>query len=236
VDFAVLGPVEMMDGDRLLSVAGSRTRAVLAMLLAQAGQVVPAGQLIDELWPGLPADRAAATLQVRLSELRKVLRQAGEADRLITRAPGYQLRVGNAELDAARFEQLAAEGDAALADGDVDLAIRQLDEALSLWRGPAFADVEPSATVRSAADRLAELRLVALESRADALLAGGRHRELIAELEALTAAHPLRERFWYQRMLALYRSGRQADALRAYRDVRATLVDDLAVEPGARAA
>lgn len=205
---------------------------MLAMLLAHNGQVVPADKLTAELWPALAPERAAATLQVRLSELRKALRPAQADDMLTTRSPGYLLRVAPEDLDAARFEQLAARGEAALAEGDPEDAARQLDEALSLWRGPAFADADAAPSVRSAANRLSELRLAALESRAEALLACGRHRELIAELEALTAANPLRERFWYQRMLALYLSGRQADALRAYRDLRAVLVDELGVEPG----
>ncbi len=136
------------------------------------------------------------------------------------------------ELDALRFEQLAAEGDAALAAGDAATAAQRLDQALGLWRGPALADFDTVPSARAEAGRLEEQRLAALESRAEALLACGRHRDLIAELETLTAAHPLRERFWSQRMLALYRAGRQADALRAYRELRDILVAELAIEPG----
>ncbi len=161
-----------------------------------------------------------------------MLRSAGEADRLATRPPGYLLRVAPGESDALRFEQLMAEGDATLAAGDADTAARRLDEALGLWRGPALAGVAVAADVRAEASRLEEARLAAQESRAEALLACGRHRELIAELEALTAAHPLRERLWYRRMLALYRAGRQADALRGYRELRAILVGELGIEPG----
>ena len=213
-----------------LGLAGARTRAVLAMLLVHANQVVSSDRLIEELWPSQP--RAADSLQVRLSELRKALRSAGEADRLATRSPGYLLRVTPAELDALRFEQLAAEGNAALAAGDAATAAQRLDQALQLWRGPALADLDTAPFARAEAGRLEEERLAALESRAEALLDCGRHRELIAELETLTAAHPLRERFWLQRMLALYRAGRQADALRAYRELRAILIADLAIEPG----
>ncbi len=213
-----------------LGLAGARTRAVLAMLLVHANQVVSSDRLIEELWPGQP--RAADSLQVRLSELRKVLRSAGEADRLATRPPGYLLRVTPTELDALQFEQLAAEGNAALAAGDAVTAAQRLDQALQLWRGPALADLDAAPFARAEAGRLEEERLAALESRAEALLDCGRHRDLIAELETLTAAHPLRERFWLQRMLALYRAGRQADALRAYRDLRAILIADLAIEPG----
>ena len=136
------------------------------------------------------------------------------------------------ELDALRFERFAAEGDAALAAGDAATAAQRFDQALGLWRGPALAGFDAVPSARAEAGRLAEQRLAVLESRAEALLAGGRHRDLIGELEVLTAAHPLRERFWSQRMLALYRAGRQADALRAYRELRDILVTELAIEPG----
>jgi DNA-binding SARP family transcriptional activator/pimeloyl-ACP methyl ester carboxylesterase len=232
VEFGVLGPLEVTADGRPLELAGARTRAVLAMLLVHANQVVSSDRLTEELWPGHPVGKAADSLQVRLSELRKALRAAGEADRLATRPPGYLLRVAPRELDALQFEQLAAEGTAALAAGDAATAAQRLEEALGLWRGPALADVDTVPSVRTEAGRLEEERLAALESRGEALLECGRHRELIAELEALTAAHPLRERFWYLRMLALYRSGRQADALRAYGELRNILVADLAIEPG----
>jgi DNA-binding SARP family transcriptional activator len=230
VEFRVLGPLEVTADGQSLGLAGARTRAVLAMLIVHANQVVSSDRLIEELWPGQP--RAADSLQVRLSELRKVLRSAGEADRLATRPPGYLLRVTPTELDARQFEQLAAEGNAALAAGDPATAAQRLDQALQLWRGPALADLDAAPFARAEAGRLEEERLAALESRAEALLDCGRHRDLIAELETLTAAHPLRERFWLQRMLALYRAGRQADALRAYRDLRAVLIADLAIERG----
>ena len=229
MEFRVLGPLEVTAGGQSLTM-GARARAVLAMLLVHANQVVSSDRLMEELWPGQPG--AADSLQVRLSELRKALRSAGEADRLVTRPPGYLLRVTQGELDALRFEYLAAEGDKALAAGDAAAAARRLDEALALWHGPALAGVDTAPFARAASGRLEEQRLAALESRAEALLARGRHRDLIADLETLTAAHPLRERFWRQRMLALYRAGRQADALRAYRDLRATLIADLGIEPG----
>jgi len=228
----VLGPLEVTAGGRSLGLAGARTRAVLAMLLVHANQVIPSERLIEELWPGQAVDRAADSLQVRLSELRKALRAAGEADRLATRSPGYLLRVTPGELDSQRFEQLAAEGNAALAAGDAVTAAQRFDQALGLWRGPALAGFDAVPSARAEAGRLEEQRLAALESRAEALMACGRHRDLIAELETLTAAHPLRERFWFQRMLALYRAGRQADALRVYRELRDLLVAELAIEPG----
>jgi DNA-binding SARP family transcriptional activator/pimeloyl-ACP methyl ester carboxylesterase len=232
VEFRVLGPLEVMADRQSLRLAGARARAVLALLLVHANQVVSADRLIEELWPGQLAEKATDSLQVRLSELRKALRSAGEADRLVTQPPGYLLRVAPGELDALRFEQLAAEGDKALTAGDAAGAVQRLDQALVLWRGPALAGFETVPSAGAEAGRLEEQRLAALESRAEALLACGRHRDLIAELETLTAAHPLRERFWYQRMLALYRAGRQADALRAYLELRDLLVAELAIEPG----
>jgi len=232
MEFRVLGPLEVTADGQSLRLAGVRTRAVFAMLLMQANQVVSSDRLLEELWPGQPTDKATDSLQVRLSELRRALRLAGEADRLVTRPPGYLLRVAAGELDALRFEQLAAEGDAALAAGDAATAAVRLDEALALWRGPAMAGFDTVPSARAEAGRLEEQRLAALESRAEALLACGRHRDLIAELETLTMAQPLRERFWYQRMLALYRAGRQADALRTYRELRGILVAELAIEPG----
>ena len=231
VEFGILGPLEIAAGGQPLPVQGARTRAVLAMLLVHANQVVPADRLTAELWAGQPADRAAASLQVRVSQLRKALRAAGEADRLMTRPPGYLIRVTPGELDAPRFEHLARDGETALAAGDGALAARRLDEALGLWRGAALADVDDAPFAQAEARRLEERRLAALESRAEARLACGGHRELIGELETLTAAHPLRERLWAHRMLALYRAGRQAEALRAYRDLRAILTGELGIEP-----
>jgi DNA-binding SARP family transcriptional activator/pimeloyl-ACP methyl ester carboxylesterase len=232
VEFRVLGPLELISGGRPLAVGGTRTRAVLAMLLVSANRVVPADRIADELWPGHPSGRGAANLHVRLSELRRALKSVGEEDRLVTRAPGYLLRVADDELDLLRFAALAAAGRAALADGDAAGAVRLLTGALALWRGPALADLHDAEFARAERARLEEDRLGALEARLDAQLACGRHDELLADLEMLTAEHALRERFWAQRMLALYRSGRQADALRAYRDLRAVLVDQLGIEPG----
>jgi DNA-binding SARP family transcriptional activator/pimeloyl-ACP methyl ester carboxylesterase len=233
VRFGVLGPLEVTVGGQPLALHGARTRAVLAMLLAHPNHVVSAGRLTEELWPGQPADRATHSLQVRLSQLRQALRLAGEEDRLVTRSPGYLIRAAPEEVDATRFEQLAAEGAAALADGDPAAAARRLEAALSLWRGTAFADIETAPFAQAEASRLEEERLAALESRIEARLACGGHRELIAELDTLTSAHPLRERFWFQRLLALYRSGRQADALRVYRELRSILAEQLGIEPGA---
>jgi DNA-binding SARP family transcriptional activator/pimeloyl-ACP methyl ester carboxylesterase len=234
MEFSILGPVDVTVGGRSLELSGARARAVLATLIVHANHVVAAGQLLDELWPLQPADKALASLQVRLSELRKVLRSAADspgADRLTTRPPGYLLRVTEAELDSCRFTGLTAKAAGAMAGGDPAIALHCLDEALRLWRGPALAGID-APSVRTEAGRLEELRLAALEARAEALLECGKFGDAIAELETLTAAHPLRERLWSLRMLALYRAGRQADALRAYRDLRAILTAELAIEPG----
>jgi len=243
MEFSILGPVDVSVNGRSLELSGARSRAVLATLIVHANHVVAAEQLLDELWPLQPPDKALASLQVRLSELRKALRSAADppdtpgtqdmpaADRLSTRAPGYLLRVTPAELDSCRFTELTAKAADAMAGGDPAAALHCYDEALRLWRGPALAGID-APSVRIEAGRLEELRLAALEARAEALLECGKFGDAIVELETLTAAHPLRERLWSLRMLGLYRAGRQADALRAYRDLRAILADELAIEPG----
>jgi len=232
VEFGVLGPLEVTVAGQSVAIGGTRTRAVLALMLVNANRVVSADALADQLWPDLAADRAAANLQVRLSELRRALRSVGEAGRLETRPPGYVLHVGPDEFDVLRFEALFAAGRDALAAGNPDGAVRLLDQSLALWRGAALGDVDDTQFVSAEQARLEEERLGALEVRIDALLRCGRHQQTIAELEMLTTRHPFRERLWYQRLLALYRSGRQADALRAYRELRSALVDHLGIEPG----
>jgi DNA-binding SARP family transcriptional activator len=197
MEFGVLGPLEVTSGGRSLAIGGARTRGVLALLLTNANAVVSADRLAGELWPDLAPERAAANLQVRLSELRRALRSAGEADRLSTCRPGYRLRVTAEELDVLRFERLAAAGRAALAAGEATAAVRLLDQSLALWRGPALADLDELPFASAEQARLEEHRLDVVESRVDAQLACGRHQETVAELEALTTEHPLRERFWF---------------------------------------
>jgi DNA-binding SARP family transcriptional activator/pimeloyl-ACP methyl ester carboxylesterase len=232
VQFHLLGPLDVTHDGRTVAVGGPRTRAVLAMLLLDANRVVAADRLVDELWPEHGQQRGAANLQVRLSELRRALRSVGEGERLVTRPPGYVLRVAADELDVTRFEQLASAGRNALAAGDAARAVALLDRSLGVWRGPALADVGDGSSASIERARLEEERLTALETRIDAQLACGRHRGTIAELETLTAANPFRERFWCHRLLALYRCGRQAEALSAYREMRATLAEQLGIEPG----
>jgi DNA-binding SARP family transcriptional activator/pimeloyl-ACP methyl ester carboxylesterase len=235
VEFKILGDTQVLVDGCPLGVGGPRTRAVLAMLAVNAGKIVAADVLQDELWPGLPAERAAANLQVRMSELRGALRAAGQDQRLVTRPPGYILQAEAEEVDASCFEALLARGREALSSGGAQRAADHLRAALALWRGPALAGLADVPFARSEAARLDEARLEALELRIEAELACGGGAELVAELEALTARYPLRERLWAQLMLALYRAGRQADALRCYQDLRAALIGELGIEPGTEA-
>ena len=228
--FCVLGPLEAYADGRSVPVGGGRQRALLALLLVHVGEVVSRGRLIEELWAGEPPPGGSQSLDAYLSRLRRVFREAGAHDVLITRAPGYVVRAE--ETDARCFEALAAEGREALAAGEAGLATRVLAEALALWRGEAYAEVADEPWARAEAGRLAELRLSATEDRIEAELSLGHHLALVPELELLVAREPTRERLAGQRMLALYRSGRQADALAAYQATRRTLVEELGLEPG----
>jgi DNA-binding SARP family transcriptional activator len=238
VQFRILGPLEVLDDDgRLLVLGGAKQRALLAVLLLHAGQVASADRLIDELWGEEPPERARSVLQVYVANLRKVL-EPGRPKRtasslLRTQPPGYLLDLGGHALDLDRFERLVDEGRAALAAGQAPEASTLLREALGLWRGPALGDVALLGRGQGALAELEERRLAALEERIQADLALGRHRGLVGELEGLVAEHPLRERLWAQLMLALYRSGRQADALAAFQRARDKLVEELGIEPGA---
>ena len=213
MDFRLLGPLEVSDRDRALALGGVKQRSLLAVLLLQANELVSTDALIDRLWGAAPPATAAKSVQVHVSRLRKVL---GE-DRLATHGRGYVLRVEPSELDLARFEQLADEARRASPD---DAAREAAARRSRCGAGRALADLayEPFAQVEIA--RLEEMRLAVLEQRIDADLAAGRHAELVGELEALVAGHPLRERLRCQLMLALYRSARQAEALEAYRAAR----------------
>ena len=229
MEIRILGPLEAIGADGLpISLGGPRPRAVLAQLLLHPNEVVSSERLIDAVWGASPPAAAQGALQVHVHSLRKAL----GADRIVTRAPGYLIRVDNGDVDAARFESLVAEGERLIGVGDSAGAVTVLEDALGLWRGPAFADLAYESFAQRGADRLEELRLVALELRMEGELALGRHAALVPELEALVAEHPLRERFRAQLMLALYRANRQADALNAYQDARAALVDGLGIDPG----
>ncbi len=230
MDFRILGPLEVLAEGRLLDVGGGKQRSVLALLLLHANEVVTSDRLIDELWPDEPPPSAAKIVQVHVSRLRKALDTSGNGV-LLTRGRGYLLRVEPGELDLDRFCRLLDTGRDALAAGDPDAAGRTLRDALALWRGAPLADFAYDSFAQDEISRLEELRLAALEERIDADLALGRHDEVIQELERLVRQHPLRERLRSQLMLALYRAGRQAEALELYRDARRTLADQLGLEP-----
>src|SRR5947208_2462373 len=228
LEFRVLGPVEVVVDGRPISLPAAKPRALLAALLLSSNRVVSVGRLTEDLWGEEPPETATKALQGYVSQLRKAL----GADRLLTKPPGYSLRVEDGELDLDRFEGLLREGRELLGAGDSKAAARRLAEALELWRGTPFAEFESEPFARDAGARLEDARLAALEERIEADLALGRHARLIPELEELVAREPLRERPRAQLMLALYRSGRQADALELYRRTRETLSEELGIEPG----
>ncbi len=218
----------MLDGDRPVALGGPKQRALLAVLLLRRGEVVSRDRLIDELWGERPPASAAKTVQVYVSNLRKAL---GDG-LLLTRGQGYLLQATPDQIDADRVAALVTEGRAALGDGDPQRASDRLREALALWPSPALADFAYEPFAQGEIARLAEDRLAAMEDRIDAELALGRHAALIGELEMLADEHPLRERLQAQLMLALYRSGRQAEALARYQQARSRLIDELGIEPG----
>ena len=229
MEFRILGPLELVENGRPVEVAGGRQRTLLALLLVHANEVVSRDRLVDGLWGERPPATAAKVLQNAVAQLRRSL---GD-DVIVTRAPGYVLRVEPDAIDARRFEALLEDGRRTLAAGDAAEAARILREALALWRGRPLEEYayEPFAEPEIA--RLEELRLRALEERMEADLALGRHADLVGELERLVAEHPLRERPRAQLMLGLYRSGRQAEALQAYQQGRRLLTEELGLEPGA---
>ncbi len=228
MDFRILGPIEVWADGRPVALGGGQQRSVLALLVLDANRVVSSDRLIEQLWDGHPPATAATALQGHISALRKAL----GPDVIATRRPGYLIALDSEQTDLGRFERLRGEARRALERGDADAGAEKLREALALWRGEAFADIGLEPSIQGEAARLEDLRLAALEDRIDAELAVGRSADLVDELERLVAANPLREHFWAQLMLALYRAGRQADALDAYRRARTTLVAELGLEPG----
>lgn len=225
MQFRLLGPLEVSVDDRPIPLGGPKQRTVLASLLVHPNRVVPAEELIDQVWAEDPPNTARKTLQSYVTHLRREL----GPERLQWRAPGYVLRVGPRELDAARFETLVHE--AKTANARTDRAASLYRRALEQWRGPALADLADVGALAAEAHRLEELRLDALEGRIAADLDAGRHNELIPELAALTDEQPLRERLWGQMMVALYRSGRKADASAAYHRARQVLAEELGMDP-----
>jgi WD40 repeat protein/DNA-binding SARP family transcriptional activator len=227
VEFRLLGPLEVVDSGRPLELGGPKQRAVLACLLLRANHVVPADRLIDEVWGEDPPPSARNVLQTYVSRLRRsVGKEVVEA-----RAGGYLIRVDLAEVDAFRFEQLVDHARSATGNDPLS-AVQSYRSALGLWRGPVLDDLRDQVSLGSDITRLEELRVAAIEEWARLELALGRHSELVPEIEALTALHPLREKLWGYLILALYRSGRQGDALAAFQTARRVLSDELGVDPG----
>jgi predicted ATPase/DNA-binding SARP family transcriptional activator len=227
MDYRVLGSFEAQAGDEPISLGGFKQRALLALLVLNANEVVGRDRLIDDLWGDHPPETAVQSVQVYVSRLRKLLPD----DTLLTRPAGYLLAIEPDTLDLRRFERLLADGREALAGNDADNAARVLREALELWRGPALAEFAFEPFAQAEIGRLEDLRVTAVEERIEADLALGRHADLIGELEALIAEHPHRERLRGQLMLALYRSGRQVEALGSYQQAREHLREDLGIDP-----
>jgi DNA-binding SARP family transcriptional activator len=228
VEFRVLGPLEVVVDGRPVPIAGAKARAVLAHLVRHAGRPVPPDALMAEVWGAKPPATAVNTLQTYVSQLRRAL--GSERSRLRFRPGGYVLDAE--DVDSRHFEALLGAARSALTAGDAARAEADVTEALGLWRGEALADVRGFAGAEREAERLERLRLLATELRMDAGLALGRHTELVDEITELAREHPLREPITGQLMVALYRTGRQAEALAAYRETRNRLVHELGVEPG----
>src|SRR5262249_29136701 len=209
MEFLILGPLELRHDGRPLAVRSGKLAELLAVLLLRQNEVVSTDRLIEELWDGDPPATALKTLQLYVSQLRRVL----PAETVLTHPPGYILRADAGSVDAGRFEELLSAGRSALDRADLDVAVTRLREAVSLWRGPALADFRYAGFAQPAIQRHEELRLEAFEELFEAELARGRHAEVANEAEALVREHPLRERLRAQAMLALYRCGRQSEAL-----------------------
>jgi DNA-binding SARP family transcriptional activator len=229
LEFRILGPLEVLEDGRPVALGGPKQRAALAILLLSANRVVSIEQFADDLYAGAPPVTAVTQVQRQVSELRKAI----GAEAIETRSPGYVLHVEPEQLDLARFERWTHDGAQALERSDPDTAAGLLRRALDLWRGAPLADLTYESFAQPAIGRLEELRLAAIEQRVGADLELGRETEVIGELDALIWDHPLRERFRAQMMLALYRTGRQAEALEHYRRARETLVEELGIEPSA---
>ena len=235
MEVRILGPLEVVADGHAVALGGSKQRSVLALLILHANQVVSRDRLVEELWGSSPPKTVDKVLQGCISRLRKALEpeisSADQARLLVTRPPGYVLELEAEALDLRRFERARADARAAAARGNYAQASAALRAGLALWRGPPLGDLAYEPFAQPEIARLENLRLAALEERLDADLALGRHAAVIGELESLVSAFPLYERFHAQLMLALYRSGRQADALQSYRDARRRLVDELGIEP-----
>ena len=231
MEFGLLGPLVVRAGGTPLTVSAGKQRVLLAALLLRANEVVGAGELAQAVWEGRPPETSRVTLQNYVKRLRQALGPLGY-ERIVTRPAGYLIEVMPGELDVTRFTGLQEAAGRAARTGAWDVVSARLGEALGLWRGRPLADVPSGVLAAGAVPRLSEMRLEALEARVEADLHLGRHREVVAEVRALAAAEPLRERLAELLMLALYRSGQQASALEAYRQVRRHLVEQIGIEPG----
>lgn len=236
MDFRMLGPFEVWDDGSPISLGGRRQRAVLALLAIHAGEVLSTDRIVEEIWAEDSPPSAVRTVHSYVSRLRSSLRFGSQTERgsdiLVSRDPGYVLTIEPTWVDAVRFERGVARGAASMGAGDPEEANDELRRALALWRGTALADFAFESFATRESERLSERRLEAIELRIDTDLALVRHAQLVAELEGLVVSHPMRERFWAQLMVALYRSGRQSDALAVYGRVRRMLIDELGIEPG----
>ena len=231
IDYRLLGPTEVGLNGHALDIGGQKQRALLTILLLSANVPVSRDVLVDRLWGERPPAGAQHTLEVYVSRLRKTLEPTADGPVVLSRPGAYVLRAAEERIDIRRFERLAAQGRRALEDGAPDQAAADLREALALWRGAPLSDVSQERFAQGEIARLEEIRTGVIEDRIDADLALGRHGDLVGELQALVGAHPLRERFYQQLMIALYRCGRQAEALEVYRSARRTLVRELGIEP-----
>ena len=228
MEFRILGPLEATHGEEPVPLGGRKQRALIARLLLDANRTVAVDRLVDDLWGEDVPETAAKMVQIAVSRLRKVLPEGV----LVTRPPGYALEVEPEALDLERFNRLRVEARAALAADDPAAAARLGREALALWRGPALEEF-PEPFAEAEGGHLEELRLTCLADRIEADLAQGNHADCVAELEALVGRHPLRERLRSQQMIALYRSGRQAEALEAFQRYRRKLDEELGLVPSA---
>lgn len=235
LEFRILGPIEVARAGRLARLRGRGPRVVLCTLLFNRNRAVSTDRLVEALWGERAPPTATKTVQVYVSQMRKEMAAlGGDAERqLETHGHGYLLRVEPGQLDADRFQSLAEQGRELHAAGDAEAAASRLEAALALWRGPVLADLAYEEAAREEIARLDELRVAAIEERIDADLDRGRHAELIPELQGLVGQHPTRERLRRQLMLALYRSGRQIEAVNAYADARRALSEQLGIDPGA---
>jgi DNA-binding SARP family transcriptional activator len=227
----VLGPLEVRPGESWIAVSAPKWRALLAALLLRPGQVVSTVQLADEVWADDPPPGARKLVSGYVARLRQLIGDP-EGRVLATRAPGYRLMVASADLDVTGFEQRVSAARAALSQADSERAAELLAAGLAMWRGQALADVPRGPLIAAEAARLDELRLDALELRAEAAIRSGRAAGLVAELRQLTAEHPLRERYWQQLMRALEQGGRPAEALEVYAQARNVLAEELGADPG----